>query len=82
MILPDGFQHLCLLEGMLTNVPNFGHLFALFASADRNKGAVRELYTEKTLHTVVVHTHTNLRVSTFCVDMYDGNLKHNLPGQN
>ncbi len=26
----------------------------------------RELYTEKTQHTVV-HTHTNLRVSSFCV---------------
>ncbi len=48
-----------------SNVPNFGHLFTLFASADRKKVQSKELYTEKTQHTVV-HTHTNLRVSSFC----------------
>ncbi len=48
-------------------MPNFGHLFIpyLLLLTER-KVQFRELYTEKTQHTVV-QTHTNLRVSSFCV---------------
>ncbi len=38
------------------------------------KVLTREHYTENTLHTVI-HTHTNLRVSSLCKDMHGGNLK-------
>ncbi len=47
-------------------MPNFGHLFTLFASAYRNKSAIqRTSYAKDPAY--VVHIHTNLHVSSFCV---------------
>ncbi len=64
-ILSPNVHNMRAVDVHTSNVPNFGHLFILFASADRKKSAVRELHMEKTQHTVV-HTHINLRVSNFC----------------
>ncbi len=44
----------------------FGHLFTILLLPTERKVQSRELYTEMTEHTVV-HTHTNLLVSSFCV---------------
>ncbi len=49
-----------------SNVPNFGHLFTLFASADRKNSTVQITLYGKDATYSSTHSH-KLRVSSFCV---------------